>query len=132
LPPSVQDYVARAKALLKPDRVLLVQGGAAEQRSLLTDLVKDGIAQPVPKRENSYYVRTDPKDVARAEQDTFICSKNKDDAGCVFFSLFFFFSFFYRKREKERERERESFIGMGRLPKHEQTTDNPVKNSSRS
>ena len=72
-------------ALTQPDRVHWSADGSDAEWDALTDqLVHAGTSSsrldPV-KRPNSFYARSDPKDVARVESRTFICSKNEIDAG---------------------------------------------------
>jgi phosphoenolpyruvate carboxykinase (GTP) len=81
--PAVLAFVEEARALFKPDSVRWCNGSKWEYQEMLKALVDGGTAlwlNPA-KRPNSILVRSDPADVARVEDQTFICSRSKDDAG---------------------------------------------------
>ena len=81
--PKVLKFVEEAKALFKPDAVRWCDGSKEEYQELLKLMVDCGTAMWLnpDKRDNSIIVRSDPADVARVEDQTFICSNKKDDAG---------------------------------------------------
>jgi len=81
--PLVQSFVREAEALLKPDSVVWCDGSREEYAALVDKLVAAGSAVRLNDalRPNSILVSSDPGDVARVEDRTFICSRSPDDAG---------------------------------------------------
>jgi len=75
----VQEWVE----LCQPDKVYWCDGSEEENQALLDQMVAAGAAVKLneEKRPGSYYFQSDPSDVARVEDRTYICTTKKEDAG---------------------------------------------------
>ncbi len=76
-------WVDEVAALTQPDAIHWCDGSAEEYEALCRQLVEAGTFERLSdvKRPNSYLARSDPADVARVEDRTFICSQTEDQAG---------------------------------------------------
>ena len=79
--PNLLKWVEEVAALCKPDSVYWCDGSQAEYDALFQSMVAAGAATPLPKRPNSYLFRSDPGDVARVEDRTYIASRAQAEAG---------------------------------------------------
>jgi len=80
---ALHDWIKTIADLTKPDQVHICDGSQEEYSNLCNQMVATGtfIRINEGKRPNCFLSRSDPKDVARVESRTFICSLNKSDAG---------------------------------------------------
>jgi phosphoenolpyruvate carboxykinase (GTP) len=76
-------WIDEVAALTTPDQVVFCDGSESEWTRMTDELVASGalVRLDPERRPNSFWARTDPGDVARVEERTFICSVDPDDAG---------------------------------------------------
>ncbi|WP_433784309.1 phosphoenolpyruvate carboxykinase (GTP) [Actinomycetospora sp. CA-101289] len=80
---EVLDWVAEVAELTTPDQVVWCDGSQDEWDRLTQELVDAGtyVRLDPAKKPNSFYAASDPEDVARVEESTFICSADPSGAG---------------------------------------------------
>jgi phosphoenolpyruvate carboxykinase (GTP) len=80
---KLKNWVDSIATITQPDSIHWCDGSEEEFEALIKTMEStDTIKKLNPeKRPNSYWVKSDPKDVARVEKRTFICSEKEEDAG---------------------------------------------------
>jgi phosphoenolpyruvate carboxykinase (GTP) len=79
----VVSWVNEMAKMCQPDQIYWCDGSADEAKALLDEAIATGVLIPLDpkKRPNSYLHRSNPNDVARSEELTFICTPTKAEAG---------------------------------------------------
>ena len=78
---TIVSFVKRIAELATPDRIEWVDGTDSQREAIAQKLVEAGTLVKLDKQKDSYYAASDPNDVARVEDRTFICSEKEEDAG---------------------------------------------------
>lgn len=79
LPELVRSYIEEKAILTNCKDVHICDGSKVEQDKLVALMVAQNMIKPLSKLENCYLARTDPRDVARVESKTFICTREMHD-----------------------------------------------------
>ena len=74
-------WIQSVADLTKPESIYLCDGSDAEWKKITEALVAAGTLVPLKKKPNSFWCASDPTDVARVEDRTYICSVDESDAG---------------------------------------------------
>ena len=79
----LQSWIEEIARLCQPDKIHFCDGCEEEYNRIASEMVQSGTLVPLnPKlRPHSFWCHSHPDDVARVEENTFICSKRKEDAG---------------------------------------------------
>ena len=80
---ALRDWVAEVARLTKPDRIQWCNGGDAERDELIEFMLARGDLLTLNEKThpNCYLHRSHPSDVARVEHLTFVCTREREDAG---------------------------------------------------
>nr|CAH8867648.1 unnamed protein product [Trichobilharzia regenti] len=79
MPKNAQRFVAKWVGICKPTSVYICDGSEKQKNELIEKLLKNGSMHRLPPYENNFITCTDPKDVARVESKTWICSEHQKD-----------------------------------------------------
>jgi len=78
---KLDNWVREVAALCGPEAIHWCDGSKQEYDRLMAQMVESGAATPLRQRPNSFLFRSDPSDVARTEERTFIAAPSKEEAG---------------------------------------------------
>lgn len=78
---KLNQWVSEIRKMCEPESVCWCDGTKDEYDRMIEIMLESGMATPLKKRPNSYLFRSDPSDVARVEDRTYIACHNKEDAG---------------------------------------------------
>lgn len=78
---KLNQWVSEIQKMCEPESVCWCDGTKDEYDRMIKVMLESGITTPLRARPNSYLFRSDPSDVARVEDRTYIASHNKEDAG---------------------------------------------------
>jgi phosphoenolpyruvate carboxykinase (GTP) len=78
---KLNTWVREVADLCRPDDIIWCDGSKEEYDRMMVLMQERGMAIPLRKRRNSYLFRTDPSDVARVEDRTYISTPSKEEAG---------------------------------------------------
>src|SRR5690606_2450024 len=80
---ALNEWVDEVAALTRPDRIHWCDGGDGEYAALVAGMLADGTLVELNQATHPgcYLHRADPDDVARVEHLTFVCARERDDAG---------------------------------------------------
>jgi len=81
--PALLSWVLEIAELTRPERVVFADGSQEEWDRLTEHMLATGTVTRLAAKENSFYAASDPTDVARVEDRTFICSVDPADAGAT-------------------------------------------------
>jgi phosphoenolpyruvate carboxykinase (GTP) len=79
--PRILDFVRSIAERTTPDSIEWITGDEDQRQALLQKAIDAGTIVKLTKPADSYYAASDPDDVARVEDRTFICSEKQEDAG---------------------------------------------------
>ena len=78
---KLKNWIDEVSAMCQPDDIYICNGSKEEYDLMIKRLIDSGIAIPLEKRKNSFLFRSDPSDVARVEDNTYISTSSQDEAG---------------------------------------------------
>ena len=77
----LKNWIKEVADMCTPDNIYICNGTKEEYDQMVKQLIDSGIAIPLDKRPNSYLFRSDPSDVARVEDNTYISTPTQEEAG---------------------------------------------------
>ncbi len=78
---KLNTWIKEVADMCQPDNIYVCNGTKEEYDQMMSLMIKSGSATVLKKRTNSFLFRSDPSDVARVEDRTYISTSSKDEAG---------------------------------------------------